>query len=284
MKAWSLIQSESPSSFIVPTSDLLFYSPPPIVQMSVSPIFLPFEVSMRRFIKLPLLALLALTCAPAHAQQQPVPAAQGHARRAAERRVEGDLAGALVEYDKALKADPNAAEIYAKRGGVRRASGDVEGALDDYDRAFALDPRALQNDRGVSDAFSNRGFIRATRLDMAGALADFDKAVACYQGNPDIFLKRGQARLVKGDLAGALSDFDASIALKPERKLASIAYAVRGYAHVLRDEDGAARQDFDESIKLNKDGRYFLHMHLRTLESQVEEYKRLRAKDVQRIT
>ena len=63
--------------------------------------------------------------------------------------------------------------------------------------------------------------------------------------------------------------------------LVSRVYAANGI-DVLRDEQEAARQDFDESIKLNKAGRFFLHMHLRTLESQVDEYKRLRAKDEQR--
>ncbi|HEY9283214.1 MAG TPA: tetratricopeptide repeat protein, partial [Pyrinomonadaceae bacterium] len=165
-----------------------------------------------------------------------------------------------------------------------RANGDAEGALEDFDRAYSLDPRAVLNDRGVADAFSSRGFVRASRLDLSGALADFDKAIACYQGNPDFYFKRGQTRLIKGDTGGALADIDAGLALKPDDKLASIAYAVRGYAHVLRNEDEEARRDFAQSVKLNKAGQFFLHMHLRTLESQADEYKQLRARDDRRIT
>lgn len=236
----------------------------------------------------PTLVLLVSLFAAAEirAQQQPPPAtpAEAHARRAAARRVLGDLVGAIAEYDKALKADPTAAEIYARRGGVRRANGDAEGALEDFDRAYLLDPRALANDRGVADAFSSRGFVRASRLDLSGALTDFDKAIACYQGNPDFYFKRGQTRLIKGDTAGAISDIDAGLALKPDDKLASIAYAVRGYAHVLRDEEEEARRDFAHSVRLNRAGKFFLHMHLRTLESQADEYKQLRARDDQRIT
>jgi tetratricopeptide (TPR) repeat protein len=238
----------------------------------------------------PLVALAALAVclvsnAPAQTAPQPTTApAEAHARRAAARRVQGDLAGAIAEYDKAIKADPGAAENYARRGGARRANGDGEGALEDFDRAYSLDPRAVQNDRGVADAFSSRGFVRASRLDLSGALADFDKAIACYQGNPDFYFKRGQTRLIKGDTAGALADIDAGLALKPDDKLASIAYAVRGYAHVLRQEEAEARNDFAQSIKLNRAGKFFLHMHLRTLESQADEYKQLRARDDQRIT
>jgi tetratricopeptide (TPR) repeat protein len=234
---------------------------------------------------LALVALAACLVSSASAQTtRPPTDAEVHARRAAAHRVRGDLALAIAEYDKAIKADPNAAEIYARRGGARRANGDAEGALEDFDRAYSLDPRAVQNDRGVADAFSSRGFVRASRLDLSGALADFDKAIACYQGNPDFYFKRGQTRLIKGDTAGAISDIDAGLALKPDDKLASIAYAVRGYAHVLRHEEAEARSDFAQSIKLNRAGKFFLHMHLRTLESQADEYKQLRARDDQRIT
>jgi tetratricopeptide (TPR) repeat protein len=239
----------------------------------------------------PLAALSALSVclvanAGAQTAPQPAPAtpAEVHARRAAAHRVRGDLALAISEYDKAIQAEPNAAEIYARRGGARRANGDAEGALEDFDRAYSLDPRSVENDRGVADAFSSRGFVRAARLDLSGALADFDKAIACYQGNPDFYFKRGQARLIKGDTAGAISDVDAGLALRPGDKLASIAYAVRGYAHVLRGEEEDARRDFAESVRLNRAGKFFLHMHLRTLESQVDEYKQLRARDDQRIT
>lgn len=240
-----------------------------------------------RLVRKPVLVLLLAACAVGFARAQsaqPQTPAEVHARRAAAHRVRGDLSLAIAEYDEALRADPNRAEIYARRGGARRANGDAEGALEDFDRAYALDPRAVANDRGVADAFSSRGFVRASRLDLSGALADFDKAIACYQGNPDFYFKRGQARIIKGDTAGAISDIDAGLALKPDDKLASIAYAVRGYAHLLRHEETEARRDFAESVKLNRAGKFFLHMHLRTLESQADEYKQLRARDDQRIT
>ena len=157
------------------------------------------KIVIRKSSQLAALVALAACFVPqaaAQSAQQPQSAAQAHARWAAARRVRGDLAGAIAEYDKALKADPTAAEIYARRGGARRANGDAEGALDDFDRAYSLDPRAVLNDRGVADAFSSRGFVRASRLDLSGALADFDKAIACYQGNPDFYFKRGQTRLI----------------------------------------------------------------------------------------
>jgi tetratricopeptide (TPR) repeat protein len=233
---------------------------------------------------LPRLAAASLLFSANAATGQTTQAAQNIARRAAERRVKGDLEGALVEYDRALAADPRAADIYAKRGGVRRAKGDLEGALADYDQAYALDPRALQDDRFVADAFSDRGNVRVEKLDMSGALADFDKAIACYRGNPDIYFRRGQARLINGEYVAALTDIDSGLALKPDDKLASIAYAVRGYVNVKRGDEAAARRDFDQSLKLNKEGKFFLHLHLLNLDSQHKELRRRRAVEDQRIS
>jgi tetratricopeptide (TPR) repeat protein len=241
---------------------------------------------MKRFWLVPLLFCCASASArsqPAQQSQSSAPA-QEHARRASERRVRGDLDGALAEYDKAIAIDPRAATIYAKRGGVRRAKGDIDGALSDYDEAYEIDPAALAGDRFVAEAFSDRGGVRTEKLDMAGALADYDKALYCYQGNPDLYLKRAQARLINGDYSGALADLNQSLALKPDDKLASIAYAVRGYAHVRRGEDSAARSDFDQSLKLNREGRVFLHLHLLNLDSQHKELQRRRADEQGRIT
>ncbi|MCA1630786.1 MAG: hypothetical protein LC774_10705 [Acidobacteria bacterium] len=143
---------------------------------------------------------------------------------------------------------------------------------------------AERDDRFVADAFSDRGNVRIEKLDVWGALADFDKAVACYRGNPDIYFRRAQARLINGDYAAALSDIDSGLALKPDDKLASIAYAVRGYVNVKRGDDAAARKDFDQSLKLNKEGKFFLHLHLLNLDSQHKELKRRRAAEDQRIS
>jgi tetratricopeptide (TPR) repeat protein len=231
-----------------------------------------------------LVAASLLFSAASALAQQPAAPAQELARRAAEHRVKGDLEGALADYDRAIVADPRAAEIYVKRGGVRRAKGDLEGALADYDAAYALDPRSVKNDRFIAEAFSDRGSVRVEKLDMPGALADYDKAIFCYQGNPDLYLKRAQARVINGDYTTAVADLDNGLALKPDDKLASVVYAVRGYADVQRGDETTARKDFDQSIKLNNDGKLFLHLHLLNLDAQHKELQRRRQLEDQRIS
>jgi tetratricopeptide (TPR) repeat protein len=231
---------------------------------------------------LPLILLLAFSAAAAPAQTPR--SAKDYIKRAAARYLKGDLDGAIDDYSKALDAEPRVAEVYVKRGGARRAKGDLNGAIEDFNQAYDIDPLSVHNDRSVAEAYSNRGFIRTNKLDMPGAISDFNKALECYQGNPDLYFKRGRARLIDGDLTGAIADFTDGLALKPESSLASLAYASRGYAYMLQGNDAEARKDFDQSARVNKDGKIFLHLHLMTLDEQLKEMKRLRARDQQRVT
>src|SRR5690606_12630780 len=52
------------------------------------------------------------------------------------RRRNGDLDGALTDYEEALRIDPEYARAYTGRGNVRWNQGDLEGALADYEEAL----------------------------------------------------------------------------------------------------------------------------------------------------
>jgi len=92
----------------------------------------------------------------------------------------GDLEGALADYNQAIQLDPELAVAYVNRGLVRRRLGDVQGALSDYNSAINLDPN-------MGEPFYNRGLIRRSNGDPQGALSDFRRAAAIYK-------ERGQER------------------------------------------------------------------------------------------
>src|SRR5262245_40478238 len=62
----------------------------------------------------------------------------------------GDYAGAIADYTRAIGRDPGHAIVYSNRGNARRANGDMAGAMNDYNQALAIDPRCAM-------AFLNRG-------------------------------------------------------------------------------------------------------------------------------
>lgn len=53
---------------------------------------------------------------------------------------QGDLSGALAEYDVALGIDSLMADVLVERADVRAESGDADGARDDYERALSMIP------------------------------------------------------------------------------------------------------------------------------------------------
>ena len=82
---------------------------------------------------------------------------------------QGDLAGAISDFDQAIAVDPKYATAYNDRGNVRKALGDLAGAISDYDQAIVVDPKKVE-------AYYNRGFARKAQEDLTSAVAD----LTCY--------------------------------------------------------------------------------------------------------
>lgn len=236
---------------------------------------------MRR-VSLPLLSMLVLLgCVPVLAQE--LASAKEYVKRGIARFGKGDTDAALSDFDHAIEMNPRLAEAHLNRGKARRAKGNLDGAIDDYERAIELDARLTSNNRDITQAFTNRGFIRANQFDFEGAISDFDKAIRVSPSDAESYVKRAEALLVKGDLLESIADFDRGLALKPDGNAASLAHAGRGFAHLLRGNEAEARKDFDKSLQLNNEGRIFLELHLKILETQIKEIKRRRAADQQRV-
>jgi tetratricopeptide (TPR) repeat protein len=118
-------------------------------------------------------------------------------------REQGDLAGAIAEYDRALALGvPLAASAYNNRSVAHQARGELALALADMDEAIRLAPSA--------NAYTNRGLLRLAK-DGAGAIADFDEAIRLEPGAPDVYRLRGIARERAGDAAGARRDLLAAL-------------------------------------------------------------------------
>src|SRR5262249_55668209 len=69
------------------------------------------------------------------------------------RHAQGDLRGAITDFEVALSKDARCAEAWNNRGAARHALGDLAGALSDLDQAVAIAPR-------YPEAFNNRGIVQ----------------------------------------------------------------------------------------------------------------------------
>ena len=144
----------------------------------------------------------AVTLAPESAES----AALVH-NRAMLRLEEGDLAGALEGFSRALELDPSHTPTYRARGTARKDNGDLAGALADFEKALEL---AATENRAA--AYHGRGSVRVLQNDFHGALEDYERALALEPENFLFHISRGNARYHLRDPRG-LRDYRAAFGL-----------------------------------------------------------------------
>src|SRR5262249_50100047 len=150
--------------------------------------------------------------------------------RGAARYAQGDVAGALADFDRALQIDPLHGATYNNRGSARHAAGDLAGALADFDRALQMAPRHTS-----ASVYHNRGGVFATRRDFRAAILDYDQALEIDPRFCVAYISRGGARYHLGDPAGHL-DFHRACTLNAELAASEI---LRLVAQDIRDDPRA---------------------------------------------
>ncbi|MBI4612650.1 MAG: tetratricopeptide repeat protein, partial [Planctomycetes bacterium] len=169
--------------------------------------------------------------------------ARAYNNRGIARAAQGDLAGAILDYDRAIELKADVALAYVNRGNARKAQGDPAGAILDYDRAIELG-------RDFAEAYVTRGIARQAQGDVAGAILDYDRAIELKPDLAGAYVNRGIARYDQGDLPRAILDYDRAIELKPD---GADAYSCRGNARRAQGDLAGAIPDFDRAIELKPD-------------------------------
>ena len=79
--------------------------------------------------------------------------AEGFNKQGLEKYHNGDYQGAIQDYDRAIRLNPNFAGAYVNRGNARDDMGDIQGAIADYNQAIRVNPKD-------DTAYYNRGISR----------------------------------------------------------------------------------------------------------------------------
>lgn len=166
--------------------------------------------------------------------------------RAAAYHALGDEDSAVRDYDRVVKARPNAV-TYTDRGHVSITAGRYAAAERDFQKALSLATNSNQHRLaylGLADTHRARGeYEEAARYYTAAITLDSDDWNAYYG--------RGVALLAEEEYGRALEDFDQVISLKPHD---AGAYYARGVLRWLSDQCAAAREDFRFFLALSSDG------------------------------
>jgi tetratricopeptide (TPR) repeat protein len=129
--------------------------------------------------------------------------------RGIEKAKNGDLDGAVADFNRAIELNPKDAAPYYNRAQAKRLKKDAAGAIADYTRAIEL---------GSTNpaAYNNRGNARAENNDRDGAIADYTRAIELKPDYARAYYNRAVAKEAKGDAAGAAADFEHAAKLDPE--------------------------------------------------------------------
>lgn len=124
------------------------------------------------------------------------------------RRVQGDVQGAVVDFDQAIQLSPQDWRAFLARANSYLMLGNGRHAIADFDRVIALNPQSVA-------AFHNRGIAHSRQHDYASAIADFSEAIRLAPQNAISFYTRANTYLDRGDYARAIADYDQAIRLQP---------------------------------------------------------------------
>ncbi len=119
-----------------------------------------------------------------------------------------DMHGAMMDYVKSEKLEPDNPRLFVSRSAIHITEGRVKEAMRDIDRALDLDDTD-------PDAWYNRACANYIGQNNDGALRDLENSLRLRPDNADALFLRG---VVKGELfkeTEGIADIEAALALKP---------------------------------------------------------------------
>ncbi len=172
------------------------------------------------------------------------------AKRARERREEGDSGGAISLCTQAIELDPSCASAFWVRSLARSTQGDGEGAFADASRAIELEPSNAACWLARGQARKHRG-ESAANLDAE--VADASRAIELEPSLEKAWILRGQARVRKHENDLAIADFTRAIELDAQD---ASAWTNRGLARKGADDVEGAEADQTRAIELAPEKDY----------------------------
>jgi protein O-mannosyl-transferase len=175
--------------------------------------------------------------------------------RGKEKEKQGDIKGAMTDYNKAVSLQPENWRALANRGLLYLETGYYDEALADFNKALMnnSDNYIILNNRGLlyfykgniraaeddfnrvikiapdfAEAYNNRGMLYAVSEKFEEAMNDFNKAISINSSYAGAYANRGKCRNKQGDFYNAIKDIEKSIAFGLETYLQ---YFEMGYAY-----------------------------------------------------
>jgi tetratricopeptide (TPR) repeat protein len=196
--------------------------------------------------------------------------------------INGDIDGAIAQFDEALKASPGDAEILNSRGTAYVRKGQNERAIEDYNEAIRIDAshalawsnrgsvyhrsgklkealadinEALRLRPDYANAYYIRGLVHESNKDYDAALTGYNRAIELDPAYADALSQRATLYHRKGDYDRAIADATKAIELNPESPRD---YNSRANAYAAKGQFEQALADYKKAIELTPKGSVIL--------------------------
>jgi|GEM_PF-1278125 len=147
-------------------------------------------------------------------KQKPKSRAAAYYNRGNAHAAKGDQAGAIADYDEAIKLEPKNARAFNNRGTAHSDRGEFDAAIEDFGVAIKHDAR-------LASAYFNRANAYGAKGEAERAISDYTTAIKYNRRNVNAYIARGALYLAGG--AAAKAQADMKLAARLERRNA---YAV----------------------------------------------------------
>ncbi|MBX2972734.1 MAG: glycosyltransferase family 39 protein [Flavobacteriales bacterium] len=114
---------------------------------------------------------------------------------------DGDMKGAIKDYDACVLHRPDRASCYFNRGLAYKELGNMDAVIRDMGLA-------LEHGPGNANAYRNRGNAKAMAQDYEGSIADFTRALHYTPGDTDLLVNRGLSHFLSRSVEQACADWD----------------------------------------------------------------------------
>lgn len=159
---------------------------------------------------------------------------------------------ALLDYEQALKIDPENYQPYFNRAKLRVVKNETDAALSDFAEAIRRSPQ-------TTDIYLDRGQLFDLLGQLDNALTDFDKAVAIDPKNAVAWYNRGNIYFQKKDLGLAITSFQQAV--QQDKKFGK-AFNALGIAQLMQKKQSEGCLNLQTALRLGyKDAKVALDQY-----------------------
>ena len=126
-----------------------------------------------------------------------------------------DYRGALEDYSRDLRLNPESASSYYNRGLAKYMLLDFQGAIRDFTLTIQRNPNHFK-------AYYSRGLANGELHDYDAAIQNYSETIKRDPQYADAYYHRGKARESMHDIQGALNDYKQALALNPNLPMPSL--------------------------------------------------------------